>query len=223
MNYAVNEVFLTLQGEATHTGTPAIFIRLQGCDVGCPWCDTRHTWTLNKQHEVATLEKANAKLECWTIMSADELARQVSFIGKAARHVVITGGEPFQQKLVELVTALNMRDYRVQVETSGCFPAFDSLPFCREVWITVSPKFDMPGGYKPLPDTMTLAKEIKMPIRDAKDFDRLEQLIKDYRLICPIYLQPLSQSKRITQLCVQTCLERNWKLSLQTHKFIDLP
>lgn len=221
MNYAVNEVFVTIQGEGFYTGTPAVFIRLQGCDVGCPWCDTRHTWVLDYDWNAMTLDSANAHPKRWTMLSANELVRQVGFIGKAARHVVITGGEPFQQPLRELVTALRMKDYRVQIETSGCFPVLDLIP--SQAWITVSPKLNMPGGYQPLAETMQLAQEIKMPIKEVADFDRLDQLIKDYHLQCPVYLQPLSQSQRITKLCVQMCMERNWNLSLQTHKFIGLP
>src|SRR3954451_18271144 len=92
--FAVNEVFQSIQGEAHYVGTPSVFVRLQGCAVGCPWCDTRHTWDINPGHEVS-LEHMLAKEADTPTFARLSQADILSVVGRFnARHMVITGGEP---------------------------------------------------------------------------------------------------------------------------------
>src|SRR4051812_570730 len=96
----VNEVFQTVQGEGTFTGTPALFIRLQGCPVGCPWCDTKHTWFMSgdRLSFEAMLEKI-ADADTYAEVQERDLVDYVLH-GTASRHVVITGGEPAIYNLI---------------------------------------------------------------------------------------------------------------------------
>lgn len=96
MHYPINEIFQTIQGEGIFTGLPAIFVRLQGCPVGCPWCDTRHTWVVDPAREVgkeAVLDRSNES-DCWSQLSTTQIIKSFTDLGYQARHVVITGGEP---------------------------------------------------------------------------------------------------------------------------------
>lgn len=116
--YPVNDIFHSIQGEGVFSGTPCTFIRLQGCPVGCPWCDTRDSWERIKPEGL--------------YMSAEDLASKVRHT-----HVVITGGEPLIHDLDELIGKLRSRDYIVQVETCG---AFQWKGYDRPNFVTISPK-----------------------------------------------------------------------------------
>src|SRR5690554_1868916 len=139
--YPVNEVFQTIQGEGVYTGVPAIFIRLQGCPVGCPWCDTQHTWEHRPEDEVpltAVIEKSAASSK-WAEVTPQQLLDFFQQRGYTARHVVITGGEPAMYDLVPLGEALEQAGYQLQIETSGTF----EIRATAQTWVTVSPKLDM--------------------------------------------------------------------------------
>ena len=94
--YKVNEIFETIQGEGSYTGTPAIFVRLQGCPVGCAWCDTKHTWDIEPALLIALSDTSTKKAESdhWASASADDLLALFNGRGYRARHVVVTGGGP---------------------------------------------------------------------------------------------------------------------------------
>lgn len=215
-------MFETIQGEGAFTGTPAIFLRLQGCPVGCPWCDTQHTWEKADADKVE-LEVVVAKTAAsaqWTELSAQEIVVAFQQQNFSAKHVVITGGEPAMYDLRELGEALEAAGYRLQIETSGTF----ELKVSPSTWVTVSPKLDMPGGYLVRPDCMKRANEIKHPVAMQKHIDALDNLLKQ----CPpradaiIALQPISQRPRATELAIKTCIERNWRLSVQLHKYLHI-
>lgn len=140
--------------------------------------------------------------------------------GYAAKHVILTGGEPCMYDLTELTSGLIEQDFTVQIETSGTF----DIKAHKETWITVSPKVDMKGGYEVLQSAMLRANEIKHPVAMQKHVDDLDELLKQVEGNTQplIYLQPISQQKRATELAVKTCIARNWRLSLQTHKFIGI-
>lgn len=216
----VNEIFETFQGEAAFTGTPAIFIRLQGCDVGCPWCDTKHTWALDPVNEISA-ERMLGKLE-----DAPSFARMtttalvIECCGMPSRHVVITGGEPARYDLTELSGALIDSGMAVQLETSGTQP----IRIDERAWVTVSPKLGMPGGFGVLPEAMRRADEIKFPVGKPVDLDTLQALLAhgDHRPSVQVWLQPLSQNKRATELCMIAARNRGWRVSLQTHKFLGV-
>lgn len=215
----VNEVFETIQGEAFFTGTPAVFVRLQGCAVGCPWCDTKHTWELRPEAEIP-VEQMFDKIDdaqTFAIVDDDELALQIA-TRFSSMHVVITGGEPCQYDLGRLSSALIAAGYEVQVETSGT----EEIRIHPRAWVTLSPKYGMPGGKGILRSAFDRANEIKLPVGSPRDIARFET----ETAMMPIHpgkvwLQPLSQSEKATGLCILAARDRGWRVSLQTHKFIN--
>lgn len=220
----VNEVFPTVQGEARWTGTPAVFVRLQGCDVGCPWCDTKHTWTKLKGHEVGfeTVLAKQRDSAAWATVTPGKLVDYCLGLPYQIKHLVVTGGEPAQYDLGPLCEAFNRIGWRVQLETSGT----EQLRVNDRCWVTVSPKLNMPGGRVVLRDVVRRANELKMPIGKPADIERLESVLKqcfdDHRVPPPVWLQPLSQSPKATGLCVQMAMERGWGVSIQTHKYMGV-
>lgn len=213
----VNEIFETVQGEAAYTGTPAVFVRLQGCPVGCPWCDTKHTWDTNPQDEVgidAMLQKAGDSPQ-WAAMTEEEIAEAVE--SHRANHVVVTGGEPALYDLTALSALLIDRGFTFQVETSGTH----RLAVDPRAWVTVSPKIDMPGGFDVLPEMLERANEIKHPVGKQRHVDELVDLLGD-RPRTVVWLQPLSQSPAATKTCTQQATERGWRISVQVHKYLGV-
>jgi 7-carboxy-7-deazaguanine synthase len=222
VHYPINEIFESIQGEGSHTGVPSVFIRLQGCPVGCPWCDTQHTWPVAKEDIIAieTLRSKRADASTHAQFTPDELLSEYSLRDYQAKHIVITGGEPCMYDLSPLTNMLVAQGFSVQIETSGTFPIR-----CHDaVFVTVSPKIDMPGGYEILPEALLRADEIKHAVAMQKHIEALDNIL--FGLSLPrepsIYLQPISQHPRATELAIKTCIERNWRLSLQTHKFIGI-
>ncbi|MFT5379327.1 7-carboxy-7-deazaguanine synthase QueE [Alteromonas sp.] len=218
----INEMFETIQGEGAHTGIPSIFVRLQGCPVGCPWCDTKHTWEIKPDLSVspqAVITKGEES-ETYFISSEEALLAEFGKQGYVVKHVVITGGEPCMYDLRPLTSLLHDNGYTTQIETSGTFEVLCDT----RTYVTVSPKINMKGGYDVLVSALERANEIKHPIAMQKHIDELDALLAnvsslDGKQVC---LQPISQQKRATELAVRTCIERNWRLSLQTHKYIGI-
>lgn len=214
----VNEIFPTIQGEANWTGTPSTFIRLQGCPVGCSWCDTKHTWPVNEKKQISVgemLGKVDAA-PTWAEMSeVDVLAIARSL---QPRHFVITGGEPCTYDLFLLTANLKTLG-TVQIETSGTH----EVHAAPDTWVTVSPKIGMAGGLAVRGDAMQRANEIKFPVETANDIWRLEKLLEIHpandRMV---WLQPVSQREDATELCIDACYRNNWRLSLQIHKYAGL-
>ena len=214
----VNEMFPTIQGEANWTGTPSTFIRLQGCPVGCHWCDTKHTWPVNEKKKIPVGEMLG-KIDpapTWAEMSEVD----VTAVAKALqpRHFVITGGEPCTYDLFLLTANLKTLG-SVQVETSGTH----EVKVVPGTWVTVSPKIGMAGGLEVRGDAMQRADEIKFPVETAEDIERLEELLGRHPANGPlVWLQPVSQGDEATELCLETCRRNGWRLSLQTHKYAGL-
>lgn len=218
----VNELFETIQGEGVFTGAPAIFLRLQGCPVGCPWCDTQHTWHKNDSEQLNAsdvLVKTSASAG-WASMTPAQILTTIQKNGWKAKHVVITGGEPCMYDLLELTSLLQRAGYQTQIETSGTF----AVHVHADTWVTVSPKIDMPGGYEILAQAMQRANEIKHPIAMQKHIDELDQLLAEHKLQANVViaLQPISQKPRATELAIETCRARNWRLSVQLHKYLSI-
>ena len=225
----ISEIFATIQGEASFTGTPSIFIRTQGCDVGCPFCDTKYSWSFDEQR-IDDPEKAWQTLIGSPIgsrtagvkMDPMDLLDRIAKWKPGIRHLVITGGEPLAQPNIirALVVEAYARDYSVQIETSGTYPI--NVPLA---WITLSPKIGMPGGRKVLAEAVLRADEIKMPIGKEADILKLHQFVQDHALDprdLPIWVQPISQGKNATQLCLDLCYEYGFRISIQTHKYLGL-
>ncbi|MEH8147005.1 7-carboxy-7-deazaguanine synthase QueE [Aeromonas hydrophila] len=222
MHYPINEIFQTIQGEGVFTGLPAIFVRLQGCPVGCPWCDTRHTWVVDPAREVgvqAVLDCSNES-DGWSKMSTEQILASFQQLGYQARHVVITGGEPCLYDLQDLSAALIEAGYQVQIETSGT----REIQTHEQTWVTVSPKINMKGGLPVLVSALERANEIKHPVATERHVEELDALLAtaSLRENVVIALQPISQKPRATQLAMATCIARNWRLSIQTHKYLDI-
>ena len=227
----VNEIFETIQGEGSFTGTPSVFVRLQGCPVGCPWCDTQHTWDVLPEKlvgaEIILLKSAESPTYFETSSSA--LLELLNKQGYTANHIVITGGEPCMYDLTELTSKAIAKGFSVQIETSGTY----EVKCHADTWVTVSPKINMKAGMPILSQAMQRANEIKHPIAMQKHVDELDALLirenmptrlsntKNTRQPL-VYLQPISQQARATELAVSTCIERNWRLSVQLHKYIGV-
>ncbi len=222
MQYPINEMFQTLQGEGVYTGVPAIFIRLQGCPVGCSWCDTKHTWDklADRETSLGDILLKTVETDAWGAADAAALLEVIRQHGWTAKHVVITGGEPCIHDLTPLTAALHENCFICQIETSGTHEVLCT----PETWVTVSPKVNMRGGYDVLNQALIRADEVKHPVARQRDVDALDDLLATLsddktRIIA---LQPISQKDDATRLCIETCIARNWRLSMQTHKYLNI-
>ena len=214
----VNEIFQTIQGEAKWTGTPSIFLRLQGCDVGCPWCDTKHTWAVDPA-DVIPLDSVVSKTGDAQGFAMASVAELVAIIRKFdARHVVITGGEPCIHNLVQLTAAILAIGRTVQIETSGTEP----IRVSRFAWVTLSPKIGMPGGKIVRVDAIRRANELKIPVGKLADIEASQWVIDALVDGTRVWLQPLSASPKATALCIAEATRHGWAVSIQTHKFIGV-
>jgi 7-carboxy-7-deazaguanine synthase len=221
VKYKINELFETIQGEGAFTGQPSIFIRLQGCPVACSWCDTKHTWDINLEDEVNTSAMLTKKEESqtWSALSITDVLAVITAQGYQAKHIVITGGEPAMVDLLPLCEALEQQGLSCQLETSGTF----ELHVSDKCWVTVSPKVNMKGGYKILNSAMLRANEIKHPVATEQHVDDLKALLVEHNIVdTQVYLQPISQKERATALAIKTCIENNWRLSVQLHKYLGI-
>ena len=192
------EHFYTLQGEGLHSGRAAYFIRLGGCDVGCVWCDVKDSWDASKH----------------PVMQVDEIV--AAAMAHPGRLIVITGGEPAMHDLTALTQALKENGFTINIETSGSSPLSGTLD-----WVTLSPK-----KFKaPLQSALDVADELKVVVFNKSDFKWAEEHAAKVPASCKLYLQPeWSKKDNITQLVIDYILEHpQWELSLQTHKYINIP
>lgn len=194
----VMERFYTIQGEGFHQGRAAYFIRLGGCDVGCTWCDVKDSWDAEKHPHV----------------SIDLLVNEIS--QTPAKLVVITGGEPLLHNLDILTKKLQDAGLETNIETSGSSALSGSWN-----WICLSPK-----KFKaPLPEVMPYANELKVIVFNRHDFQWAEQHAALCSPDCKLYLQPeWSKASEMTPLIVDYIKANpKWELSLQIHKYINVP
>jgi 7-carboxy-7-deazaguanine synthase len=194
----VMEHFYTIQGEGFHQGKAAYFIRLGGCDVGCVWCDVKDSWDAEK----------HAKLAIGNLQLAIEKT--------AAKLVVITGGEPLMHNLDALTTALQSKGFETNIETSGAHPLSGSWN-----WICLSPK-----KFKaPLPEILPFANELKIVVFNKSDFAWAEEYAAKVSPSCKLFLQPEWDKAAIVTPLIIEYIKKNpkWELSLQIHKYINVP
>ena len=215
----LNDLYATIQGEGAMTGVPMVLVRLQGCAVGCPWCDTKETWFAAAQDRVGTIPEALGTNPRWTAAEPRAIAEVARDVGPALKWALVTGGEPAEQELRPLVSALKCEAFKVAIETSGTALGHLGAGFD---WVCVSPKFGMPGGQAIRDEAFEPADEVKMVVASARDLDAFEDLLERLPLksSCQISLQPVSQQPKATELCLKTCMERGWRLSIQIHKFL---
>ncbi len=197
-SYPVMEHFYTLQGEGVHTGKAAYFIRLGGCDVGCVWCDVKESWDAAAHPLMTTTDI--------TAMAAAE----------PGRIAVITGGEPAMHNLTDICTQLHGAGFKTHIETSGAHLLSGDLD-----WVTLSPK-----KFKaPLDENFVKAHELKIVVFHKSDLEWAEEHAAKVNGECKLYLQPeWSKRETITPLIIEYIKRHpKWQLSLQTHKYINIP
>ena len=223
MKYAVNDVYPAIQGEGCMTGTPMLLVRLHGCPVGCPFCDTKETWIADPAKQVDSIDEALGTNEAWAEVDAVTLAMYVSCQRRdhLFQWVLLTGGEPALQDLAPLVELLHLADLKVALETSG---TAEGHLHTRIDWCCVSPKIAMPGKRVISPRAVKSAHEVKFVIGKEADLIAVESFLHRYPLRggATVCLQPMSGSAKATALSTEACLARGWRLSIQTHKTIGL-
>ena len=218
MDYLVNDIYPAIQGEGVHTGIPMILIRLQGCDVKCPWCDTKETWEASVENR-APFPDFDKQAGAWSLASETELLEYAASRFHGPRWALVTGGEPAAQDLAPLARAFKGAGYQTAIETSGTAAGHLNADFD---WVCVSPKFHMPGKKTIWPVCLETAHEIKQVVAGPKDIQRLDDALRQtpLRKDAVISLQPASLNKKSTDLCVETVIRRGWRLSIQAHKLI---
>jgi len=190
------ETFHSIQGEGAWAGTNAFFIRLAGCDVGCPWCDTKLSWNPKRhpQREIAEL-----------VAAAQAVHPQI---------VVITGGEPLMHDLTALTQQLKAAGLQVHLETSGAHPFSGTFD-----WVTLSPKRFKP----PHPSVYPQANELKVVVADEADLTWAEQQAARVAPTVEKWLQPEWETAQSQQIVFNYVLKNpQWRVSLQTHKFLGV-
>lgn len=216
MHYPINEIFQTIQGEGYYTGTPSIFIRLQGCPVHCKWCDTKNTWFNLEKNKIyyEDLIKKNQSNEKWSYANTEEILSSIKQQKWTAKHIVITGGEPCIHNLFHLTTKLEKKGFTCQIETSGT----QFISCSKNTWITVSPK----QHKKTLYTAIFRANEIKYPVFKKEDLLYLNSILSflKNKKRCHVFLQPIDQNQDSLKICIDACIMNNWKLSIQIHKYI---
>lgn len=191
------EEFYTIQGEGFHKGTAAYFIRVGGCDVGCHWCDVKESWNANLHPATDT---------------STIIKNAVSY----AKTAVITGGEPLMWNLDFLTESLQKSGLKTHIETSGAYTLSGKWD-----WICLSPK----KTKLPLPEVHEAADELKVIIYNKNDFKFAEEQAGKVGSKCQLFLQPeWSKKDKMTPLIVDYVMKNpQWNISLQTHKYLNIP
>jgi 7-carboxy-7-deazaguanine synthase len=194
----VMEYFYTIQGEGSYSGRAAFFIRLAGCDVGCVWCDVKESWDMS-EHPLLTI---------------DFLVNEV--VGSGGDFVVITGGEPAMYDLTTLVNRMKEHAIEVAIETSGTYPLVGAID-----WYCFSPK-----KFKaPVDEAYLKAAELKIIINHPSDFAWAEEHSAKVSTNCKLFLQPewSKQERFLPQIIDYVKDHPKWRISLQTHKYMNIP
>lgn len=194
----IMEYFYTIQGEGFYSGRAAFFIRTAGCDVGCVWCDVKESWDADS-HPLKTIDYLVSEVE-----------------KTSSNLVVITGGEPAMYDISNLVNQLQGKGIEVAIETSGCYPLTSKID-----WYCFSPKkFKAPDN-----EAYERADELKVVISHPSDFEWAEAHAKKVSQQCKLYLQPeWEKRERFLPEIIQYVKDHpQWRISLQTHKFMNIP
>ncbi|MGF1671863.1 MAG: 7-carboxy-7-deazaguanine synthase QueE [Balneolaceae bacterium] len=197
IKYPLMEDFYTIQGEGVHTGKPAYFIRLAGCDVKCWWCDVKESWDESLHPKIKTGD---------IIKRANE---------SGAKIAVITGGEPLLHNLDPLTLRLKQEGFQIHIETSGSSPLTGYLD-----WITLSPK----RFKKPVDDIFPYVDELKVVVLKNKDLEWAETNAEKCPATTKLLLQPEWDTPSSVKLIIEYVKKHpHWGISLQTHKFMKIP
>ena len=191
------EAFYTIQGEGYHKGSAAYFVRIGGCDVGCHWCDVKESWDENDHPIISVKEIVKKSLEF-------------------SDCVIVTGGEPLMWNMGPLTKELKKFNKKTHIETSGSHPLTGNWD-----WVCLSPK----KAKLPIEEAYNYADELKMIIYNNHDFIFAEEQAKKVNSNAILYLQPeWGKRERMMPLMVDFVKKNpKWKLSLQTHKYLNIP
>ncbi len=192
------EHFYTVQGEGFHQGKASYFIRLGGCDIGCVWCDVKDSWDATKFDPI----------------DVEEIVNHV--VQSGAKICVVTGGEPMMHDLAPLTAALHAKGIKAHVETSGAYDITGHWD-----WICVSPKrFKLP-----VDSSLLKASELKVVVFHKNDFRLAEEYQSKVSSSCKLFLQPeWSKEKVMLPLMIDYVkANQQWEISLQIHKYMDIP
>ncbi len=198
LSLPIMEHFYTIQGEGFHSGRSAYFIRIAGCDIGCVWCDVKESWDAeNHQH-----------------LSIEELTQIV--VDAKAEFCVITGGEPCMYDLTQLTHSLKEKNIELAIETSGCYELNGEID-----WYCFSPK----KFKQPVEQAYQLANELKVVISHPSDFEWAMKHAEKVNDSCQLYLQTeWSKKERFLPMIIDFVKDHpQWKISLQTHKIMNIP
>jgi organic radical activating enzyme len=190
--------FYTIQGEGYQAGKAAYFIRIGGCDIGCRWCDTKISWNADIHQLASTDDIINNAYE------------------SAAKSIVVTGGEPLSYDLSYLSRKAKERSLKTYIETSGAYPLSGEWD-----WVCVSPKRQKP----PLKEMYLRADELKVIIFKDEDFEWAEASSLHVREDCKLYLQPEWSNSQEMSTKIVSYIKKNprWNLSVQMHKYLQIP
>lgn len=193
----VVEEFYSLQGEGYHTGKAAYFVRVGGCEVGCSFCDEMRAWNANKYPK----------------LDVDEIVARAA--KTPSRSVVVTGGEPMLYNMDYLCAKMHEHGISCFLETSGSEPLSGEWD-----WICLSPKY----GAAPKPEMLAHANELKVVIGCEEDFAWAEENSRKVSKNCLLFLQPdWNRCNAIIGHLVQYILDHpKWRMSLQTHKYMQI-
>ncbi|KRO66584.1 MAG: 7-carboxy-7-deazaguanine synthase [Cryomorphaceae bacterium BACL21 MAG-121220-bin10] len=191
------EAFYTIQGEGYYKGTAAYFIRIGGCDVGCHWCDVKESWDPNL-HPPTSIEIISSQAQQY------------------AKTIVVTGGEPLMWDMDPLTYLLKTKGMQTHIETSGAYPLTGQWD-----WICLSPK----KAKEPLAEIYAHADELKMIIHNRDDFKFAEAQAAKVSPSCKLYLQPewSKRDKMMPEMVAYVMKNPKWIMSLQTHKYLNIP
>lgn len=192
------EAFHTIQGEGHHSGKSAYFLRIGGCDVGCHWCDVKESWDA----ELHPPTHINDMMQ--------------GILSQSSETVVVTGGEPLMWNMQPLTDLLHHNGLQVHIETSGAYPLSGFFD-----WICLSPKKTMP----PKNDLLVHANELKVIVHNQHDFVWAEENAAQVGDHCRLFLQPeWSKANEMMEDIVAYVKENpDWSVSLQTHKYMNIP
>jgi 7-carboxy-7-deazaguanine synthase len=192
------EDFYTIQGEGFHQGKASYFVRLGGCSVGCHWCDVKDSWDASK----------------FPLVQVEEIAAKAA--AHPARIVVLTGGEPLEYDLGPLTKAFKDKGLRTHLETSGAYPLTGNWD-----WICFSPK----KFKEPLPEIFSSAHELKVIIFNKSDFEWAEKFAAQVNSDCKLFLQPeWSKQDQLVPVIIDYIKSNpKWEISLQIHKYMNIP
>jgi organic radical activating enzyme len=191
------EEFYTIQGEGYHKGTAAYFIRVGGCDVGCHWCDVKESWNPD-------------------IHPPTDIGSIVANAVKYSKTIVVTGGEPLTWDMSPLTQLLKEKGLDTHIETSGAYPLSGTWD-----WICLSPK----KNKLPTAEIYTVTNELKVIVCNKDDFRFAEEQALKVNPDCKLYLQPewSKRDKMIPLIVDYVMAHPHWVVSLQTHKYLNIP